>query len=135
MSRSSVEGSSYPANWQAISLAVKEEAGWCCIRCGHIHEPAAGYTLTVHHLDMNPSNNVWWNLLALCQRCHLSVQGRVALDRPWVMLEHSEWFKPYVAGWYALRYLGENLGRKEVLARMDELLGLEIKAYYEGEMP
>lgn len=59
-----------------------------------------GYTLTVHHLDLNPSNNVWWNLLPLCQRCHLSIQSRVILERPW-LFEHSEWFKPYVAGYYA----------------------------------
>ena len=98
---------------------------WCCVRCGHEHDIPAGYMLTVHHLDLNPSNNAWWNLLALCQRCHLRVQARVVLERPWVMTEHSEWFRPYVAGWYAHRYLGETLTRDEVMARIDELLALE----------
>lgn len=128
MPRKSVDDAAYPANWNQIAIAVKNDAGWCCVRCGHDHDPASGYTLTVHHLDMNPANSAWWNLLALCQRCHLSVQARVDLRRPWVMAEHSEWFKPYVAGWYAYRYLGLTLSRDAVLARLEELLQLEKQA-------
>ena len=123
MSRKST--GTYPDDWLAIAKAVKDAAGWRCVRCGHAHEPASGHTLTVHHLDLDPSNSAWWNLLALCQRCHLSIQGRVYLDRPWVLLPHSEWFKPYVAGFYALKYLGEELTREETEARLDELLALE----------
>ena len=41
---------------------------------------------------------------------------------PW---EHSTWFRPYVAGYYAHVYLGEDLSREEAEARMDELLALE----------
>jgi 5-methylcytosine-specific restriction endonuclease McrA len=117
----------YTADWPAIARRVKEAAGWCCIRCGHPHDPPQGYTLTCHHLDIDPSNNAWWNTLALCQRCHLSVQGRVDLNRPWVF-EHRDWFKPYVAGWYAHFYLGQDLTRAEVEARLDELLRLEERA-------
>ena len=118
----------YPDNWKEIAREVKDAASWCCIRCGHGHDPESGYTLTVHHLDINPANGAWWNLLALCQRCHLSIQGRVYVDRPWVMAEHSEWFKPYVAGFYAHKYLGEDLTRTEVEARLPELLELELRA-------
>jgi hypothetical protein len=114
----------YPDTWTEIARAVKDEADWCCIRCGHPHDAPAGYTLTVHHLDCDKGNVRWWNLLALCQRCHLYVQGKVVLARPWV-LSHSEWFKPYVAAWYAHRYLGEDLSREETMARMDELLVVE----------
>jgi hypothetical protein len=74
---------------------------------------------------MSPSNSSWWNLLPLCQKCHLSIQARVVLDRPWVMAEHSEWFKPYAAGFYAQKYLGQELSREEAVARLDELLALE----------
>lgn len=115
----------YSEDWPEIAHAVKSEANWRCLRCGHAHDPRTGYTLTVHHLDLDKGNNAWWNLLALCQRCHLSVQARVDLDRPWVMTEHSEWFRPFAAGWYAFRYLGELLSREEVDARLDELLLLE----------
>lgn len=81
--------------------------------------------LTVHHLDGNKANVRWWNLVALCQVCHLIIQAKVKMFRPWLMFEHSEWFKPYVAGFYAYRYLGEDLIRTAVEERLDELLALE----------
>ena len=90
----------YPENWSEIANRIKEEAGWKCVRCGHIHDPKSGHTLTVHHLDMDPQNCEWWNCPALCQKCHLSIQARVVMEDPW-MFDHSEWFKPYVAGYYA----------------------------------
>lgn len=115
----------YPTKWPAIAQGVKEAAGWQCVRCDHPHDPATGHTLTVHHLDGNKGNCRWWNLVPLCQRCHLRVQGRVDLGRPWVMEPHSQWFRPYVAGWYAWRYLGEDLTREEVETRLTELLSVE----------
>lgn len=80
--------------------------------------------LTVHHLDEDKANCRWWNLVALCQRCHLNMQRRVVMDRPF-HYEHSEWFKPYAAAFYAFKYLGEDLSREQVMARQDELLKLE----------
>lgn len=82
--------------------------------------------LTVHHLDEVKLNCRWWNLAALCQRCHLTIQGRVKLHRPY-FLEHSEWFKPHVAGFYALVHLKEELSRTEVMQRLDELLALATR--------
>jgi len=83
--------------------------------------------LTVHHLNGRKDDCRWWNLAALCQRCHLTIQGKVQMARVWPW-EHSEWFKPYVAGYYAAVYLGEDLTREEAEARMDELLALERAA-------
>jgi hypothetical protein len=80
--------------------------------------------LTVHHLNGIKSNCLWWNLAALCQVCHLSVQGRVDMEQMW-LLEHSDWFKPYAAGWYAHSYWGQELTRSQVLTRLDALLALE----------
>ena len=91
---------SYPANWQQIADACKQQAGWRCERCGHADDRASGHVLTVHHLDGDKSNCRDWNLAALCQRCHLSIQGRVRMERVW-MLEHSPWFKSHAAGYYA----------------------------------
>lgn len=90
----------YPENWKEIATEVKEQAGWKCVRCGHPHEPETGYTLTVHHIDLDPSNSQWWNMAALCQRCHLHIQGKVFLEQFWAF-DHSPWFQPYVAGYYA----------------------------------
>jgi hypothetical protein len=123
MSRSSI--GAYPPDWPEIAKAVKDAASWRCVRCDHPHDIDAGYMLTVHHLDLDKSNCRWWNTIALCQRCHLRIQGKVDLSRPWVMAVHSAWFEPYVAGWYAWRYLGEDLDRDEVEARLQELLALE----------
>ena len=120
MSRKST--SAYPPDWKAIAQRVKDEAGWKCVRCGHAHEPKAGYSLTVHHLDISPANCEWWNLAPLCQRCHLQIQAKVVMERPW-MLPHSDWFKPYVAGYYASQH-GKPTERDYVLAHIDELISL-----------
>ena len=82
--------------------------------------------LTVHHFDGNKANDAWFNLLALCQKCHLSFQTRVNPEIPY-MFEHSTWLKPYVAGFYAMKYQGKLLTREQVMARLDELLAYECR--------
>jgi len=114
----------YPENWKEIATQVKAEAGGKCIRCGHEHDPETGHTLTVHHFDGDKANCRWWNLLALCQRCHLSVQARVDPEQPY-FLEHSEWAKPFVAGFYAWKYEGLELDRPQAEAQAEELLSHE----------
>lgn len=69
----------------------------------------------------------WWNLASLCQRCHLRIQRTVVMPRIFPY-EHTAWFKPYAAGWYAWAYLGLELSRGEVADRLDELLALERQA-------
>ena len=71
----------YPADWEAISLRVRQEAGNRCVWCGAVNalpHPVTGsrVVLTVAHLDHNPANCADDNLRALCQRCHLNY------DRP-----------------------------------------------------
>jgi hypothetical protein len=87
--------------------------------------------LTVHHLtgcwgkEQEAKRDCrWWNLAALCQRCHLSIQRRVNMAQVWPH-EHSEWFRPYAAGYYAATYLDEQLTREETTERLNELLALE----------
>jgi len=79
---------------------------------------------TVHHLDGNKANCVWWNLLALCQRCHLTIQSRVNPQQPYIF-EHDEWFKPYAAGFYAKKYHDQEITREEAMNRLEELLAIE----------
>ncbi len=92
----------YHENWSDIAQAVKADANGKCVRCGHKHEPSTGYCLTVHHFDGNKSNNGRWNLIPLCQRCHLSVQQRVDPDVA-LMFEPALWAMPYIAGLYEAR--------------------------------
>lgn len=114
----------YPPDWGTIAQATKTAAGWHCIRCARPHDRKNWTILTVHHWDGDKANCRWWNCLALCQRCHLHIQGKVSAERPWVF-EHSDWFKPYVAGFYAFKYLGQHLSQEETMDRLDELLALE----------
>lgn len=113
--------SEYPPEWPELAARVKAEAGNCCVRCGHPHSVEGWYILTVHHLDGDKGNCRWWNLAALCQRCHLAIQGKVKMPQTY-LYPHSEWFRPYVAGYYAFALLGEDLSRAEVDARLPELL-------------
>ena len=90
-----------PENWKEIAAAVKAKAGDKCERCKHDNDYETAHVLTVHHLDGNKSNCADWNLAALCQRCHLKIQGRVKMDQMFFMdiLDVSEWFKPHLAGY------------------------------------
>lgn len=93
----------YPPNWPEIARRIKEAAGWKCERCQHPHEVAAGYVLTVHHLDGDKANSADWNLAALCQRCHLRIQARIKMGQLFFedLLPVSPWFRPHLDGYMA----------------------------------
>jgi hypothetical protein len=114
----------YAADGKEKRKAAREAAGNKCIRCGSPSVP--GRILTTHHFTGDKSNDEWWNLLALCQVCHLQIQGKVDPETPW-FLPHSEWIKPYVAGFYAAKYEHRNITREEAIRRMDEILKHELR--------
>lgn len=89
----------YTGNWIEIAKRVKDDAGWRCVRCDHPHDVKAGRCLTVHHFTGDKSCNEPWNLMALCQACHLSVQSRV---NPFngLLVMPSLWAMPYIVGFY-----------------------------------
>jgi 5-methylcytosine-specific restriction endonuclease McrA len=68
----------YHPRWKEISLFVRIViAKNKCQFCGAENYKPHPITdskvvLTVAHLDHNIKNNYFWNLKALCQRCHLS---------------------------------------------------------------
>jgi len=82
----------YPKDWKAISLEVRERAGWRCEGSpGHYPDcravngephPRTGskVVLTVAHLDHMPENvgmpGDRPNLMAMCQRCHLTYDAK-----------------------------------------------------------
>lgn len=113
---------SYPPDWKDIARRVKDEAGWRCVRCGTKHGPPP-HVLTVHHLSPAKDDCAWWNLAALCQRCHLHIQHKVVMERIWYG-EHSAWFRPYVAGWTAYNLLGIEVDRDTATRYADLLIGL-----------
>lgn len=115
----------YNPDGQQKRREARERAGNKCIRCDSPSVP--GRILTTHHFDGDKSNDAWWNLLALCQICHLQIQAMVDPNQPW-MFEHSPWLKPYVAGFYAAKYEGKQITMEEALQRQDELLAYERRA-------
>lgn len=158
-----VYAGNYREDWEALSLEVKERAGWRCIRCHHPFAPDTGSPLFcdsgcdlgrgihrrvragefdragritaatlawlsainygVHHFDGDKSNNRWWNLMAMCNSCHLKTQSSVIPERPWI-LEHSEWAKPYIGGFYAWWFAKREPTREEVERDIDLFLAL-----------
>lgn len=99
----------YPADWPAIAERIKTQSGWKCERCEHAHDPENGYTLTVHHLIPDKSLCEDWNLAALCQRCHLSIQARVNMfQKIFDFVDISDWFKPHFEGFEKWRVDGWN---------------------------
>jgi len=90
----------YTKDWPMIAQQAKRQENWLCERCKHPHDPPTGHTLTVHHLDRDKRNNARWNLAVLCQRCHLSVQGRVNMSQMLLPgAEVSDWFKWHLKGY------------------------------------
>jgi len=84
--------SEYPEDWDLIAFRIKEAAGQKCENCGRFSSKADGYVLTVHHIDGNKGNCEDENLVALCQRCHLSWERVKILGQLW-LFEKPDWIK------------------------------------------
>ncbi len=76
------EKGTYPVAWREISLLIKETVFFRCENCGSRSVP--GRYLTVHHLDMEKSNCLWFNLVAFCQVCHLCIQANYIPGQMWI---------------------------------------------------
>lgn len=108
-----------------LALLAGETAKDYARLCRPGHQIFAQWRIgTVHHFDGNKANCAWYNLLALCQRCHLQIQCRVNPQQPY-MFEHSAWAKPYVAGFYAKKYENRDITREQAVEEMDRLLAYE----------
>ena len=85
------ERARYPEDWPAISLRIRtERAKGCCEcvgQCGKHAEPStarngephpvtgSNVVLTTAHLNHVPEDCREENLVAMCQRCHLTYDG------------------------------------------------------------
>jgi hypothetical protein len=54
----------YPKRWEEIRVIIKQRDGNKCVFC-HKHEH-----LNVHHIDENPKNCEFTNLVTVCKSCH-----------------------------------------------------------------
>jgi len=99
----------YPSDWKEIAKRIKKRNNFHCERCGikDSHNPNNGNMLTIHHMDGDKSNCADWNLMCLCQRCHLHMQ-HINIYQGWLFPKSfPEWFKPHLEGW-------RNAKRKEL---------------------
>ncbi len=101
----------YPANWDELAWACKEQAGWRCEHCGVAHgsdvvSERLGVVYTVYlaaaHLDHDP-----WNpsprLAALCPSCHGRYDWSWQERLRWLELEdlrHRIWVDQHMEGMY-----------------------------------
>jgi len=83
----------YPKSWPKMARIVKHLSKGRCENCGVSDDGGAGYVLTVHHLDFNTFNNKYSNLVALCQRCHLSIQSWFHPNQLWLFDVKPVWAK------------------------------------------
>lgn len=86
-----MDKSKYPPNWTQISMAIRDRAmnrcecrGECGLhrdrQCSEVNGTPATFAkgrviLTVAHLNHDTTDNRDANLKAMCQRCHLRVDG------------------------------------------------------------
>ena len=74
----------YPKNWKEISKDIRfnRAKNKCefegCNAINYESHPITGskVVLTVAHLDHNPENCDYSNLMAMCQRCHLRYDAK-----------------------------------------------------------
>ncbi|RYC29091.1 hypothetical protein D3273_25790 [Lichenibacterium minor] len=78
----------YPKDWKAVSLSIRERAGWRCEGSPDIYPDCRAangmphsvtgsrVVLTVAHLDHDETSSDPSNLRAMCQRCHLTYDAR-----------------------------------------------------------
>lgn len=80
----------YHPEWKLISLKIRiERAKNKCEKCGiengkQIEGKKGKIILTVAHIDQDPTNNNFNNLLALCQRCHFKLDLPYNLKKRWM---------------------------------------------------
>ena len=61
----------YPYNWHYISKIAKKRDNYQCQICENKTR-----RLEVHHIDGEPRNSVYDNLITLCFKCHNKVEGK-----------------------------------------------------------
>jgi hypothetical protein len=75
----------YHEEWQNISRYIRELFNYHCVCCGlYCKAPSRQKDLLqVHHIDENPENNDFENLIPLCATCHLRIEKEARLHAPY----------------------------------------------------
>ena len=74
------DGQSYALWFRTMRPLILERDGGC-VMCGktnavikfvRLGKPGERSAMSIHHVDQNPANNSYLNLVVLCQHCHMS---------------------------------------------------------------
>jgi hypothetical protein len=110
----------YVTEWAKISYQVKKDAGWRCVRCGHPNEGSGPHNRIPcdEHCDLERHpESVDFPEVAGQILAYFALVGSPAFtaagsppawpqQRQRVLTVHSEWIRPYIAGYYAWSFLG-----------------------------
>lgn len=106
----------------------------CDENCMHMNlisdnpNPDPQRVLTVHHLDGDKANCLWWNLAPLCQVCHLRIQAKIKMQQHFLFPTlHRAWFQPYLIGAMQFTSLKEGMHEsyQQIILRL-EVQGLDL---------
>jgi len=64
----------YGKNWTRKSRQMKECYHHTCQKCGRVMNGFDKESVQVHHVDGNPQNCFYWNLIVLCPPCHVKAE-------------------------------------------------------------
>ena len=84
------DGTSYAEWFRLMKPVILERDGAECVVCKLPHEMipnGRGHLksiLVIHHCDENPANNEAWNLIAMCQPCHMKHHKSPTTPFPWL---------------------------------------------------
>ena len=92
----------YPKDWKLISQAIIKNQNNICYFCPAENHKSHWKTgskvvLTTHHIDGNLKNNSRYNLIALCQRCHLRLDLEKHLSKRF-KIDKNYWIKKVKQG-------------------------------------
>lgn len=98
----------YHPQWQSISRYIRELFNHHCAFCGkHCATRTRQHDLLqVHHIDENPQNNDFENLIPLCAVCHLRIEKEARLHAPFDHVQTELFPETYMTAMQTMRNKG-----------------------------
>ena len=98
----------YHPEWPSISRYIRELFNQHCACCGKqcIPNNRPHDLLQVHHIDENPQNNAFENLIPLCAVCHLRIEKEARLHAPFSHVQTELFPETYMTTLQSMRASG-----------------------------
>ena len=98
----------YHVEWENISRYIRELFNYHCVCCGKYCQTQTSHKdrLHVHHIDENPENNHFENLIPLCAVCHLRIEKEARLHAPYGNIQTELFPDTYLTAMQAMRKAG-----------------------------